>query len=157
MACCQPRAEICRIGDSPFAGANPPLGLILPAGRNSESTCWVIVPAVHNGDRFLRQRKNLLTSCFLCLILVSRPIHQALALDTLESSCRPFPIGNAKARTIVIAELKFRQIVLQVLFAAERIGPAHAVLEHAKPPGFRNPACPARSLPLKYAGAADTV
>jgi len=116
MACCQPRAEISRIGDSPFAGANPQLGPILPVGRNLESTCSVIVPAVHNGDRFLRQRKNLLTSCFLCLILVSRSICQALAFDTLESSGRPFPIGNAKAGTIFIAELKSRQIALQVLF-----------------------------------------
>jgi hypothetical protein len=79
------------------------------------------------------------------VILVSRPVRQALALDTLESLRRPFPIANAKAGTIVVAELKFRQVTLQVLLAAERVGSAHTALEHAekvfnvvvvKPPAF---------------------
>jgi hypothetical protein len=81
--------------------------------------------------RFRHVRKRL-AACFLWLILVSRPVRQALALDTLESSHRPFPIGHAKAGTIVIAELEFRQITLQVLFTAERIGAAHTPLEYAK-------------------------
>jgi hypothetical protein len=63
---------------------------------------------------------------------VSAAVRQALALDTLESNSRPFPIGNAKAGTIVVPELKFRQVSLQVLFSAERIGSSHTALEHAK-------------------------
>ena len=66
------------------------------------------------------------------MILVSRPVRQALALDTLESLRRPFPIANAKAGTIVVAELKFRQVTLQVLFTAERVGAAHTAFEHAE-------------------------
>lgn len=52
---------------------------------------------------------------------MSRPVRQALALNTFESLRRPFPVADAKAGTIIIAELKFRQIALQVLLAAERI------------------------------------
>ena len=44
------------------------------------------------------------------LCSVSWPVRQALALCTLESIRRPFPIGNAEAGTIVVAELKFVQI-----------------------------------------------
>jgi hypothetical protein len=35
---------------------------------------------------------------------------QALALDTFNGTCRPFPIGDTKAGTIVVAEIKFRKI-----------------------------------------------
>ena len=45
------------------------------------------------------------------------PIRRALALDAPESISRPFFIGNAKAGTIVVAEIKLRQIALQMGFA----------------------------------------
>jgi hypothetical protein len=66
------------------------------------------------------------------LILASRPVRQALALDTFESLRRPFPVSNAKAGTIVVAKFKFGDVTLQVLRTAERIGTAHAALENAK-------------------------
>jgi hypothetical protein len=43
---------------------------------------------------------------------VSRPVRQALALNTLESLCRPFPIGDTKAGTIAVAEIKLRKVAL---------------------------------------------
>jgi hypothetical protein len=78
------------------------------------------------------QAENRLRNCLFFRILVSAAVRQALALDTLKSKSRPFPIGNAKAGTIVIAELKLCEVALQMLFAAERVGPAHTALEHAK-------------------------
>lgn len=145
-----PSAPSCigRIGGSPFAGANPRLGSILPDSHNSESTSSAFVPAIHNpGARLLRHRANRFAACFLLLILVNRPVRQALALDTLESSHRPLPIGNAKAGTIVIAELKFREIALQVLFAAESVGPAHTALEHPNRPVFAIRRAPPEACP----------
>ena len=49
--------------------------------------------------------------------MVNRPVRQALALSTFESICRLFPIGDAKARMIVVAEIKLLQMSLKA-FAA---------------------------------------
>jgi hypothetical protein len=62
----------------------------------------------------------------LWLILVSRPVRQALALDASESNSRPFPSGITKAGTVVVAELKFRHIALQALLTAKGLCAAHA-------------------------------
>jgi len=64
--------------------------------------------------RFRHARKRL-ANCFLLLISVSRPVRQALALDTLKSNSRPFPIGNAGTRVVVIAERKFAIVTHNVI------------------------------------------
>lgn len=58
-------------------------------------------------SRFRHARKRI-EACLGWLILVSRPVRQALALTTLESICRTFHIGKADVGTIIIAEIKFR-------------------------------------------------
>jgi hypothetical protein len=45
---------------------------------------------------------------------------------------RTFSILDAKARAVVIAEVKFREIAVQMLFADMMIGPNHAALENGK-------------------------
>jgi hypothetical protein len=41
---------------------------------------------------------------------VSRPVRQALALDTLESITCPFPIVDAEGHAVVVPEIKFREV-----------------------------------------------
>ena len=81
-----------------------------------------------------RQRKNRLALCFrkrgFCL--VSRPVRQALALDTLKSRCRPFPVSEAEFGAVIMPELKLIQIPLQVLLAAKAIGALHRAFEIAE-------------------------
>jgi hypothetical protein len=43
-------------------------------------------------------------------------VSQALALNTPESICGPFPIGQAKAGTIIVAEVELGEIALQMRF-----------------------------------------
>src|SRR5262249_34129336 len=62
--------------------------------------------------RRLRQAKKRLANCRLFLILISCPVRQALALCTFEHSRRPFPIVNAEAGPVVVAERKLIQITL---------------------------------------------
>jgi len=52
----------------------------------------------------LQQRKKRLAFCRLDRGLVSDTVRQALALDALQSKCRPFPIGN---ETVCVAESVF--------------------------------------------------
>lgn len=61
-----------------------------------------------------RHARNLFAACFLNLtsILVSRPIRQALTFDAFHGSRRPFSIVNAKARAVIVSELKFAEIAL---------------------------------------------
>ena len=68
----------------------------------------------HGGPRFFRLIQSFLTSCFRLTGLVSRPVRQALALCTFKSNCRPFPVADAKAGTIVVAEFKLRDSALDV-------------------------------------------
>jgi hypothetical protein len=51
--------------------------------------------------RFLQAEKRL-AACFLWIILVGRPVRQALALDTFRAIAVRSPIANAKAGTIVM-------------------------------------------------------
>jgi hypothetical protein len=44
--------------------------------------------------------------------LISRPVRQALAFDTFHRKHRPFPIGNAEARPVIVAKFKFTEIAL---------------------------------------------
>jgi hypothetical protein len=52
------------------------------------------------------QAKKRLANCVLFPIFVSRPVRQALALDTLESKNRPFPIRDAEPGAVGVAERK---------------------------------------------------
>jgi hypothetical protein len=63
---------------------------------------------------------------------VSRLVRQALALCTLKSNCPPFPIADAKAGTIIVAELEVREVTLQMLFTAKAICALHLAFEVAK-------------------------
>jgi len=74
--------------------------------------------------RFL-QRKKCLAICFLETRLVSRPVRQALALDTLKSLCRPFSVANPEAGAVIVPELKLIQVTLQMLLAAKPISALH--------------------------------
>src|ERR1035437_3872363 len=80
----------------------------------------------------LRHARKRFANCFFDLILMSRPVRQALALCTLESISRPFPVADAEARAIVVAELKFSNITCQVLLTAKPISAFHAALEIAE-------------------------
>jgi hypothetical protein len=61
-----------------------------------------------------------------------RPIRQALALDTLKSRRRPFPVRITEFGAAIVPELKLVQVPLQMLLAAEPIGAAHRALEVAE-------------------------
>ena len=75
----------------------------------------------------LRHAKKRLAVCFrnrgFCL--VSRPVRQALALDTLKSNRRPFPVSEAEFGAVIVPELKLVQVPLQMLLAAKAIGALH--------------------------------
>ena len=63
------------------------------------------------------------------MILVSRPVRQALAFDALHRARRPFSIDNAEARAVVVPERKLIQVALNVLLAAVNVGATHPALE----------------------------
>jgi hypothetical protein len=65
----------------------------------------------------LRQRKNRLAS-ILADCLVSRPVRETLALDTLHGKDRTFPIVDAKRHAVRIAEIEFGKVAMQMLLAA---------------------------------------
>jgi hypothetical protein len=52
----------------------------------------------------LRQRRKRFAAYSLFVILVSRPVRQALAVDATQSICRPFPISDAKGHAVIVAE-----------------------------------------------------
>jgi len=74
-----------------------------------------------------RQARNLLAVCFrnLWFCLVSRPVRQALALDTLKSRRRPFPVSKTEFGAVIVPELKLVQVALQMLFAAKAVSALH--------------------------------
>jgi hypothetical protein len=78
---------------------------------------------------FFRQRTKRLAAA-LKSGLVSRPVRETLALSILDGQRRTFPIGNAEGRAVIVAEIKFREIAMQVLFLAMLVGAAHSALEH---------------------------
>ena len=57
--------------------------------------------------------------------LVSRPVRQALALNTLKSRRRPFPVRKAEFGAVIVPELKLVQVPLQMLFAAKAVSTLH--------------------------------
>ena len=50
----------------------------------------------------------------------------------LASSVSAVAIVNAKRNAVVMAEIKLRQIAMQMLLGAMLVGAAHAALEHAE-------------------------
>jgi len=74
--------------------------------------------------RRFRQAKNRLAVCLshLGFCLVSRPVRQALALDTLKSRRRPFPVSKAEFGAVIVPELKLVQVPLQMLLAEKATG-----------------------------------
>jgi len=61
--------------------------------------------------------------------LVSRAVRETLAFRTLDCKRRTFPVVNAEGGPVVIAEIKFREIAMQMLFFAMLVHAAHAALE----------------------------
>ena len=77
--------------------------------------------------RRLLHAKNRFALCFINrgFCLVSRPVRQALALDTLKSSRRPFPVSEAEFGAVIVPELKLIQVPLQMLLAAKAVSALH--------------------------------
>src|SRR5579862_4668952 len=63
---------------------------------------------------------------------VSPPICQSLAADAFERIGCAFCIFNTARGTVVIAEIEFRQIAVQMITAAMLVRAIHAALEHTK-------------------------
>jgi hypothetical protein len=64
--------------------------------RYLESRCFL---------RFLHA-KNRLALCFIDLGSISRPVRQALALNTLKSRRRPLPVSETEFGAVIVPELK---------------------------------------------------
>jgi hypothetical protein len=63
---------------------------------------------------FFRQRMNLFAEA-LKSRFASWPVRETLALDTLHGKHGTFPIIVAESNAVIVAEIKFRQIAVQVL------------------------------------------
>ena len=112
---------------------NPVSGI--EGGRAKAYRSEAVAPRkLFNRHFFARHLRNRLTLWRMKLgrCLVGRPVRQALALDTLKSKSRPFPIGNPEAGPVIVAKFKFSQVALQVLLAAKAVSALHAALEHTK-------------------------
>ena len=68
----------------------------------------------------------------LCLnVFAVRPsIGRALANDALGEFVGALGMVGAKSDTVVMAEVKFREIAMQILLGEILVGPAHAALEN---------------------------
>ena len=84
----------------------------------------------HYESQRLRQRRKAHAFCLSVRGFTRYAVRETLALDTLEGPCRTFPILDAKARAVIIAEVKFREIAVQMLFADMMIGSNHTALEN---------------------------
>lgn len=76
--------------------------------------------------------RNTLKRLAFCLSVcgfVSPPIREALSSDALERNIGTHRIVDAKFDAVVLAEIEFSQIALQVLLAAALIRADHAALE----------------------------
>ena len=59
-------------------------------------------------------------------------IRETLAFNALDSKHRTFPIGDTEGSPVVVAEIKFREVAVKVLFVAMMVHAAHAALEDAE-------------------------
>jgi hypothetical protein len=73
-----------------------------------------------------RKRRALKWNVFL----VRPSIGEALSNDALSQLIGAAGIVNAQRDTVVIAEIKFSQIAVLMLFRAMLVGAAHTALEH---------------------------
>src|SRR6185312_10563823 len=62
----------------------------------------------------------------------SRFISQTLAYDAAKDRVGALSIVHAKGYALIVAEVKFREVAVKVLFGAMLIGAAHAALENRK-------------------------
>jgi hypothetical protein len=60
---------------------------------------------------------------------VSLPVHQALAFRALHGLHRPVNIAVAELNAVIVAEVKFCRVAVQVLFLAVLVDAAHVALE----------------------------
>ena len=77
----------------------------------------------------MRQRRKRSALC-LKVFAVRPSISEALANDTLSQSVGAVSVVHAKRCAVVMAEIKLRQIAMQMLFGAMLIGAEHAALEN---------------------------
>lgn len=61
-------------------------------------------------------------------------IRQPLTNDTLQRALSPLAIFNAQLRAVAVAEIKLRNVTVQVLLRAVLVDALHAALEHAVEP-----------------------
>src|ERR1700685_519533 len=78
-----------------------------------------------------KSRKGKLPALHLMSGIDLAAICQALSDDALERVRGTLRIFDAKPRTIVVAEIKLRDVAMQVLFAAMLVDALHAALEDA--------------------------
>lgn len=74
----------------------------------------------------LRYSTNALLGC------VSPPIGQTLSFRAFDCALRALRIRPAELGARVVAEFKFREIAVKMLFIAVLINAAHAALEHGE-------------------------
>ena len=79
----------------------------------------------------MRQRKNAFASVLNGRLAVSPPIGEALAFDPAQSNQGALNVSDAKPNTVAVAEVKFREVAVQVLLTATLVDALHAALEHA--------------------------
>jgi hypothetical protein len=74
----------------------------------------LVLGAVDRNGRFARflHRRNARAFCLSVRGSVRYAVRETLALDTLEGLRRTFPILDAKAGAVVIAEIEFREIAV---------------------------------------------
>lgn len=83
-------------------------------------------------DYFFRQRRKALAFCSSVTGFVNPPIGKALAGDALQSLLGVGLIVNFERRTVAVAEVKFRQVAMQMRLATMLIDALHAAFEDAE-------------------------
>ena len=63
---------------------------------------------------------------------MSPPISQALTADLLQGAIGALLVIPVQRRAVVVAEVKFREVAVQMLFGAMLIDALHAALEDAE-------------------------
>ena len=80
---------------------------------------------------FARQRRKRLAFS-LNVGAIGPSIGEALANDALGQFVSALSVIHAKRNAVVMTEIKFRQITVQMLLGAMLVRPAHAALEHGE-------------------------
>jgi hypothetical protein len=112
-------------GETSFNSKNPPLQW----GHFEKAIAFLPYVSVHRRailahlglgrlGAFLARHLRKRAACLLKSGSISRPVRQPLATWISDSNGRTFPIGKAEGDTVIIAEIKFREIAMQVLLSA---------------------------------------